>query len=394
MNNEQEILVHISTPATRQNDDLYRSLADAYLRFEPREAKSDGSRFANEESRIVPNVTTSNDSYGSFPSHMGSGNRSSSQNPADAQAASPLGEESQLPTSRLERLERIQARWRQTASRPSLANVQRSSTIAPSSALSDGAFIDDTQLAHQAMESQVLHHGSATLEDTSDDESAVVRLLLAESAGNPQIFRSPTKSKTPNSSKSMEVNQAPSRVASSDAIIRTGADSKPPTLQVQSPEPSPGWYNFESLPLEIYPPAPPVTVLSPGTVPSQITGYLETLKKENPNRFRPRRNYRALEQDERGCWVFDTSRWPCAIQPKFWASLADHVGSGKLGWGITLHREPAQSSTIGLVRLYCWGEVVEHIWLALWMCSDGKISVSGSKWVDAEEMVVLEVTES
>jgi hypothetical protein len=67
------------------------------------------------------------------------------------------------------------------------------------------------------------------------------------------------------------------------------------------------------------------------------------------------------------------------------------VANGRLGWGVTLHREPAKGHELGLVRLYCWGEIVEHIWLALWLCSDGKISAFGSKWVDAGEKLVVEI---
>jgi len=365
MEEEPEILVHISAPATRQKDELYRSLTDAYAHFEPCGVSPDGSpHIPREKSRIVSNVTTSKDSYGSFPSLMGSGNHSSSQSlQADAQGSNSLGEESQLPISRLDRLERIQVRWRQTKSRPSLISVPISSTGAPpSSSRARGAFIDDTQSAYQALESQILDNMSATSEDTSDDDPAVERTPLTESAGNSQKPPSTTASKAPLSSKACESLQAPTLVAT-------------PAL-------------------EVYPPAPQVTIFSPGTIPSQITRFLATLKADNPNRYRPQKRVRTLDPDERGCWLADSCPWPYPVQAKFWTSLADHVGSGRLGWGVTLHREPAPTHELGIVRLYCWGEVAEHIWLALWICSDGYISGSGTQWVDAEERVVIETVET
>ena len=378
---EKEIWVHISASTTRQNDDLYRSVADAYLHFEPCGASHDGPPASSlEESRISPTVTTSKDSYGSFPSHMDSGDLSSSQVQADIQVASSINEESQLSISRLDRLERIQAKWRQSTSRPSSAKAP------PSSAFSDHAVIDNTQLAYQVLESQILDEASATSEDTSDEGSAAVRVPLAEAAGNPQNIQINTKSTTPPSSKTRRENSAISSFARSEPWLEASVP------HLQAPERATLLAMFGSLPLEVYPPAPPITVLCPASLPTQMTRYLGILKSENPERFRPWNRCRALDQDERGCWVVETSAWPHTIRSQFWTLLAEHVGRGRLGWGITLHREPARSYELGLVRLYCWGEVVEHIWLALWLCSDGKVSVSGSKWVDAEENVVIRMT--
>jgi hypothetical protein len=220
MDEELEILVHISAPATRQNDDLYRSLADAYIRFEPGGASLDKPPHVEHgKSRIISNVTTSKDSYGSFPSHMDSGNHSSSQGQADAQTTSSLDEESQLPTSRLDQLERIQARWKQTTSRPSLASVH-----CPSTAREDNTFVDESQFAYQVMESQILDNVSMTSEDTSDDEAAVERIPLTESAGNSQKPQSAIESKTPFSSKTCEVLRAPTLQAT-------------PSLEVYPPPP-------------------------------------------------------------------------------------------------------------------------------------------------------------
>jgi hypothetical protein len=41
------------------------------------------------------------------------------------------------------------------------------------------------------------------------------------------------------------------------------------------------------------------------------------------------------------------------------------------------------------VRLYCWGEVVEHFWLLLWLCSNGMVASLGLRWIDADGVAVV-----
>jgi hypothetical protein len=386
MDHEPEILVHISASATRQKENLYRSVADAYRDFEPAGSPQGTSH-----------VTISNDDYGSFPSQMGSVNHSSGHAQTGVQVPSSFYEESQPSTSRLDRLERIQAQWRQTAFRPSSSNALRSSGIAPlSSAFPEDAIIDDTQLAFQALESQISDYMSATSEEDAGDvsviESTGTRVPLVEAAGNAQMFRPVIPQKAPISP------QEPAPTPTALSVVATADVNHPEAArQALTDHQQPACHHdhsqdLASLPLDVYPPAPPVTVLSPEKLPSQVTSFLATLEKENPNRFRPRRKSRALDDDERGCWLVDSNLWPHAVRYPFWTSLADHVASGRLGWGVTLHRHAAKPHELGLLRLYCWGEIVEHTWLALWLCSDGKISAYGSKWVDAEEKVVVEVT--
>ncbi|KAF2681851.1 hypothetical protein K458DRAFT_420227 [Lentithecium fluviatile CBS 122367] len=393
MNEEREILVHISAPATRQKDDLYRELANAYLEFEPHETDDGLSRINPGRGGATPNVNSSKDSYGSFPSQIESGDHSSSQNQANVRLSSSLNEDSELDTSRLGQLERIHARWRRSTAGTGVASVRPSSAKAPlSSAFSDTAFIDDTQLAYQALESQLLDNPSATSQDTSDDESKVARIPSPQSVGDPQSARRTTVQKASLSSDGIEADPSPPHAETSAAIIHHDFPNDPKP-QVQSQDPDFQACSFQHLPVEVYPPPPTVTVQAPGKLPSQITRYLGTLKEQNPSRFKPSGKFRALDQDERGHWAVDSSAWPYSLQSRFWTSLAEHVGSGKLGWGVTLHRDASHPRELGLIRLYCWGEIVEHIWLALWLCSEGKISNSGPKWIDAEDHVVIQILE-
>lgn len=350
MTEKDEILVHVSASASRQNDDLFRSLAQAYLHFEPLEVNPIEVPMGHR----VPNAAISKDSYGSFPSQLDSANPSGSQTQTDTQISSSLDEDS-YPTGRLSRLEQIHERWRAEA-KPGPAPVQHSSSGAPpSSVFSDDAFLDDTQLAYQVVESQILEEPPATSEYPSEDYSEE---YLPE-----------------------DCSEDCSELHESQFESNNNSQAKSNTTTA----------NFEAVPFEVFPPAPVVTVQTPKRLPSQITDYLGTLKRTNPHRFKAKTKLRTLEADERGCWIVDTRSWPSHLQLDFWTSLVDHIESGSFGWGVTLHRESMRASELGTIRIYCWGEIAEHIWLALWLCSRGKISGTVSSWVDAGEEVVIKV---
>jgi hypothetical protein len=153
--------------------------------------------------------------------------------------------------------------------------------------------------------------------------------------------------------------------------------------------------DFSKLAFEAFPPPPKVSTACPGRLPSQVTRHLAAIKAQNPKRFRYSKKHRTPKADERGYWSIACSIWPIYLQHEFWTSLCEHVSSGRLGWGTTLHREAADAHTLGQVRLYCWAEVAEHMWLILWLCSKGQLvrsaSASASKWIDSDGAVVLEV---
>jgi hypothetical protein len=89
--------------------------------------------------------------------------------------------------------------------------------------------------------------------------------------------------------------------------------------------------------------------------------------------------------------LVDSSSWSANMQQEFWDSICENVSSGRLGWGITLYRDTSSPKILGLVRLYCWAEIVEHTWLMMWLCSRGKIVGSSSKWIDADGKVMFEM---
>jgi hypothetical protein len=422
-----EILVHISTPATRQNDQLYRSLADAYLDFESHQTHrdevrqdSDGhdlSSITHVEHSLVPEegvlgsvpadnsiLSTSKESYGSFPSYLSSGFHKGRTENANTDLRSADVDNGSIPTSsRLARLDRSYKHWKdKTTPKSSFVNGQKSrDQILRTPEDADTGFIEDTQLGAQALQSQLQDNYSTTDEDTSDEEAEPnipplnessgsngqdhteqMRLDVLASEGSTQLATSPnTSEKQP----SLEKLKATPQLSS--PVRQTPSEKQNIVNTHNHPTEA---FDFSTLHIDAYPPAPKVSTERPSKLPSQITKHLAALKLQNPNRFAPSKKLGSPKPDDRGYWAINCSTWPTQTQHDFWTSLCEHVSSGRLGWGTTLHRDASSSSALGHVRLYCWAEVIEHTWLLLWICSNGEILGSGSWWINADGEPVFE----
>jgi hypothetical protein len=399
-----KVLVHISTPATRQDDDIYRSLADAYLEFEPQRRhgkepeRALNTRMESTNSRVEKYVaptessvlSTSRESYGSFPSYISSGGpaQSGTQN---------AGEESVPTSSRLARLDRIHKAWKEKTT-PKSSFINEDGPLSRKSHIPDDnntTFIEDTQLGAEALQSQLPDSYSTTDEDTSEDE--------AETAKAPPLASSlvTTESTT---TRNTFTTIASTQVVSKPALRNISANQKlpeapgplratiqPPLKKIKTNEQPFETYDFSKMSTDAFPPAPKISTERPGKLPSQVTKHLAALKTQNPKRFRLSRRYGTPRYDDRGHWSIDSSKWPLATQKEFWDSIHEHVSNGRLGWGVTLYRDATAPTTLGQVRLYCWAEIVEHTWLLMWLCSKGRIAGAGSKWVDADGKVIFEV---
>lgn len=412
MTDEVEVLVHISTSTTRQNDMLYRSLAKACTEFEPSRIHRDEPRkrlkasctsgmqgadtvFTSSKRAIAPeNVhpapTASKESYGSFPSDISFDWRHQNQD--------SITEQSVHPVSDLELLNRSYISWRK--SEASRANPKRDQD--PLKTSSDGfedadtGFIEDSQAALEALQSQLSDLYSATSADTSEDDDedkdAGINIdhnrvdhdtIIDEnrdlSTPGEEPLPEPPEDRSqanPESSPSKEHASTSLHLveASQYAIDRDGDQ-----------------LDFSNLPTDAFPPPPAISVESPTALPSQITKHLAVLKIRNPDRFKPLRVGRSLQADERGYWRIDCTKMRPNLQQDFWSSLYGHVCSGRIGWGTTLHRDSDSAFALGVVRLYCWGEVVEHFWLLLWLCSNGMVASLGLRWIDADGVAVVEM---
>jgi hypothetical protein len=431
-----EVLVHISTPATRQNDELFRSLANAYIDFEPHRLYRDNS--VRKRARV--NQTLQRRSGISSTEARSSATRETFNPSAPSASKEPYGsflsnvpsneygldeDDSVRSISRLAQLDRSYLSWRKRATpkssvAPSEAELQTSSD----SIDADTGFIEDSQSALQALQSQLQDTYSTTSADTSEDGDSEDELLSdmerqSPSAPNSGLDRQRSTDEElplPASSQdhvqikrgskiSIQTADDHTRMTQDPQIEHTQIDLDESALLEPTDlfsraisaaddgfEDARHQLDFCRLPKDAFPPPPTTSVARPGTLPSQITKHLAVVKNKNLARFKPLKVQRDLENDERGFWRVDCTRWASNVQREFWLSLCEHVCSGRAGWATTLHRETGSNDNLGLVRLYCWGEVVEHMWILLWLCSKGKAAGIGSKWIDANGMAVVEMT--
>ena len=102
---------------------------------------------------------------------------------------------------------------------------------------------------------------------------------------------------------------------------------------------------------------------------------------------------------------------------EFWTTLAQFVQSGQAGWGVSVYREDPQPAlpkpstkrpmseletrearprraaetekTEVVLKVTCWGEILSHIYLLIWVLSDKRTEGVQMEWRDAGEEVVV-----
>ncbi|PSN59551.1 hypothetical protein BS50DRAFT_508309 [Corynespora cassiicola Philippines] len=410
---DNEILVHISAPTTLQTDDLYRSLADAYLDFEPHQPGSPGGHEegtgrqdatareqATEALVDVSMANTSKDSYGSFPSEVASDVQSHVHNGSTVYGSFGSIDDSVNPMSRLGQLEQLHSNWRkqQTLRTPSASTGRRSDGQSAAIASPSG-FIDDTQLAAQAIESQIHDSNSTTSEERSEEEeeAAVVldaQHLVSQDASKSAELEDVTIATQPSQHPlSAEVDVPDSEKNAEVGTMRGTQTSAPPDINpshssVQRADARLETLDFSSLSTEVYSPMPQVSTKRPKRWPTQVTSYLLQIKTQKPHRFKPCRQARKLRKDERCIWRIQCAEWHPDLQYEFWETVADHIRQDDFG-SVNMFRDQVPASGLGQVDLMCYGEVVEHIWLALLVFSRGKVCGS-ARLLDAGENVIVD----
>ncbi|MCJ1481650.1 hypothetical protein MMC06_001809 [Schaereria dolodes] len=103
---------------------------------------------------------------------------------------------------------------------------------------------------------------------------------------------------------------------------------------------------------------------------------------------------------------------PLTLRTRFQHFLEVFIGSGKAGWGVwcswegveTVPPPPSFSDNDKnnnnlstnddvpareFVKVYCWGEVVAHVYLVLFLASERRIRGMGARWVDARGDAVV-----
>lgn len=177
---------------------------------------------------------------------------------------------------------------------------------------------------------------------------------------------------------------------------------------------------------QIHPPQPP-TSLNPFT--THITSTLALIETKLPLgvHFKPKTTTRQLRTLERGHWRLLIPRdtcihgrdqvWSSELCQKFWSFLESFVGQGRAGWGVWCERfamseaaekvhprgltkgrlkegtggEDGEDVGDEALRVWCWGEVVAYIYLALIIASERKIKRLGAEWLDAGGQVIIQM---
>ncbi|KAI7307163.1 hypothetical protein KC315_g13876 [Hortaea werneckii] len=166
------------------------------------------------------------------------------------------------------------------------------------------------------------------------------------------------------------------------------------TLPVPKTSTSPA--TLQRLPLAIYPPAPKAAVAKFTT---HATYHLKFLAESSfaKDSYKPVWIAREPGRLERGHWLLPSSgvsTWPATLQLEFWNFLSQFIRSENGGWGLwcarEIHHGEGQGS-LGTVRVYCWGEVVKHVYLLLYTASQIKVRKMGLQWVDGEGKIVVQM---
>lgn len=138
--------------------------------------------------------------------------------------------------------------------------------------------------------------------------------------------------------------------------------------------------------LEIYSPEPPVGEhdLHPDDlIPGPIGALAKNLDLKK--RFNPELQSREIRPFERGHWLIDCTTWEEDLKWTSWSFLKDYLSKGLAGWGVRCERDEAFSR----IRLWCFGHMIGHLHLLLYLVSKRQLNHTGSSWIDAEGKPVV-----
>ena len=159
--------------------------------------------------------------------------------------------------------------------------------------------------------------------------------------------------------------------------------SKTPVAALSSAEDLPSVWQGK---LEVKP-TPPATSNGDLIPEMLVTKSLQHLaqKMSPPVVFRPRVQSRDLRPMERGHWLVSCKNWDAGLRSRCWDCLGNYIGRDLAGWGVWCVRDEQIES----LRVYCWGRIVGHIYLLLYMASESKIKNIGARWVGGDGEAII-----
>ncbi|KAM7189978.1 hypothetical protein V8F20_009912 [Naviculisporaceae sp. PSN 640] len=102
-------------------------------------------------------------------------------------------------------------------------------------------------------------------------------------------------------------------------------------------------------------------------------------------RFNPESQTREIRPFERGHWLIDCTTWDEDLKWSSWSFLYDYLSKGLAGWGVRCERDEEFSR----IRLWCFGYMVGHLHLLLYLVSKRQVILTGSCWIGAEGSPVI-----
>jgi len=182
--------------------------------------------------------------------------------------------------------------------------------------------------------------------------------------------------------------QRTANLASENIVITTSMPSSQIAKELRSSPPSTEKISAWSNALEIRP-APPATSTADLDPETFITDDMHRLAARMPaaRLFCPVAQSRDLRPMERGYWSLNCDSWDDGLRSRCWNYLGDRVTKNRLGWGVWCIRD-ADHLTL---RVYCWGIIVDYIYLLLYLASEGKIKNIGASWIGGDGEAILKM---
>jgi hypothetical protein len=137
-------------------------------------------------------------------------------------------------------------------------------------------------------------------------------------------------------------------------------------------------------------PSPPATSTTELKAEMLINEHLKTLASRMllPMLYRPLSQSRDLRPMERGYWMVDCQKWNEGLRKRCWDCLGNYVGKNMAGWGVWCMRDEDH----GEIRVYCWGVIVGHIYLLLYMASESKVKGTGACWISGDGEAIVKMS--
>lgn len=242
---------------------------------------------------------------------------------------------------------------------------------------------------------RILQSRSLNPPSTQDPGLNLKRKWISSSSEDSYPSSAPSKSALPIVQDPMSSQPLPARVKKRARLEPPSARviaSSQPILSSRNQATTPNTSSFlapgiwwEQLEIR---PKPPATSTADLKAESFITPHLAMIASRMPSsNYSPLSQKRELREMERGYWLFACEGWNEDLLQRCWNTLGRCIGRDLVGWGVWCIRDEAFKS----IRVYCWGVVVHHIYLLLFMASENRIRKAKARWIGGDGETIIQM---